>query len=155
MNSRHRAREVALQILYRYDVSAHSTGTPPPTGQALADDLVRHFEHFQVPAGLREFAAQLVSGTLQNIPSLDALLEKHADHWKISRMGFIDRNLLRMSTYEMRNFPDIPHQVTIDEAVELAKQFGTQETPAFINGILDSLISAPNPANNPEGSAGS
>lgn len=139
MKSRHRAREVALQILYRYDVNLANSGTPVPTGTALINDLQFHFNHFQVADTLRQFAAELVAGTLSKTQELDALLEKHAVNWKVSRMSLIDRNLLRMSAYELLNFPDIPPSVTIDEAVELAKQFGTAETPAFVNGILDSV----------------
>ena len=139
MKSRHRAREVALQILYGYDVSIRTQGVTPPTGIALAEDLKRHFEHFQVQPQLREFSAELVAGTLREMERLDLLLEKHAVNWKITRMGLIDRNLLRMAMYELLHFADIPSSVTIDEAVELAKAFGTAETPAFINGILDSV----------------
>jgi transcription antitermination protein NusB len=139
MKSRHRAREIALQILYRYDVALQSTGLQPPQGSGLADDLRKHFDHFQVPDPVREFAALLVAGTLQNLPTLDQLLEKHAANWKITRMGFIDRNLLRMATFELTQVADTPHTVTIDEAVELAKQFGTAETSAFVNGILDAI----------------
>jgi N utilization substance protein B len=139
MNSRHRAREIALQILYRYDVAAHSMGTPFPEGSALAEDLKSHFKHFDVPQSLQEFAAQLVAGTLQELSKIDQILEKFAVSWKISRMGFVDRCLLRMAIYEMLHFPDIPHSVTLDEAIELGKQFGTADTPAFVNGILDAV----------------
>jgi N utilization substance protein B len=140
MNSRHRAREVAFQILYRFDLEVHSSGTPPPTGEALLKELVHHFEHFKVPEELREFAAALVVGTVTTLPEIDPLIETYAAQWRVSRMGMVDRNILRMSVYEMKHFPDIPPQVTIDEAVEVAKQFGSEETPAFINGILDAIL---------------
>ena len=135
MTSRHRAREVALQILYQFAVE----GKVIPQGTALATELSRHFDHFQIAEPLREFAAQLVAGTLTSRMTLDERLEKVAANWKISRMSFIDRNLLRMAMYEMGNFKEIPRTVTINEAVELAKQFGTSDSPAFVNGILDSL----------------
>jgi N utilization substance protein B len=139
-HSRHHAREIALQILYRYDVNANAKdGTAAPTGMALADDLRKHFEHFQVSEGVREFAAELVAGTLQNTAELDLEIEKYAQNWKISRMALIDRNLLRMALFEMTRFKDIAAAVTIDEAVELAKQFGTADTSAFVNAILDSF----------------
>jgi transcription antitermination protein NusB len=151
-HSRHHAREIALQILYRYDsnsagdsktdVSADAEGAPArgiPTGLALADDLRKHFEHFQVTSGVREFAAELVVGTLTNTVELDAEIEKYANNWKIARMAMIDRNLLRMALFEMTRFKDIPAAITIDEAVELAKQFGTAETSSFVNAILDSF----------------
>ena len=142
-HSRHHAREIALQILYRYDVNATGAAkaeeaTPVPTGIALAEDLKKHFEHFQVTEGVREFAAELVAGTLKNVADLDLEIEKYANNWKISRMALIDRNLLRMALFEMSRFKDIPAAITIDEAVELAKQFGTADTSSFVNAILDS-----------------
>lgn len=139
MKSRHRAREIALQILYQYDLSLHSSGQAAPDGQKLISDLRYHFDHFAVPEGLREFAGQLVAGTLNEMKSLDELLEKHASNWKVARMSSVDRSLLRMAAYEMLHFPDIHSSIIIDEAIELAKQFGTSETPSFINGILDSI----------------
>ena len=140
MKMRHRAREVALQILYGYEMNAVAgSSSVTPEGRALASDLTKHFEHFRVPDGAREFAAELVTGTLMHVTELDAALEKHAVNWKIGRMASIDRTLLRMSIYEMTRFPEIPHTVTIDEAIELGKQFGSSETSAFLNGILDAI----------------
>lgn len=135
MNPRRRSREVALQILYRYDLSTE----PAPTGLALAQELTGHFDHFQVPLNSREFAAELVSGSLSKREELDPLIEQQAAHWKLGRMGSIDRCLLRMAVHELRNFPDIPVSVTIDEAIELAKQFGSQESASFVNGMLDAI----------------
>lgn len=137
MKSRHRAREVALQILYRYDLSKNTDSNPAI--QELIRELDHHFEHFQVPQELREFAARLVSGTLMEIAELDSLLEKSASNWKVGRMPSVDRSLLRMAVYELKHFPETDASVVIDEAIELAKQFGTAETPAFVNGILDSV----------------
>jgi len=139
VKSRHRAREIALQVLYQFDLATHSTGQPAPQGRVLSASLIYHFDHFAVPDTLRAFVGQLVVGTLENIPAVDTTLEKHAAHWKIARMSSIDRSLLRMAIYEMLHIKDVPHSVVIDEAVELAKQFGTSESPAFINGILDSI----------------
>jgi transcription antitermination protein NusB len=144
MISRHKAREIALQILYRYDVASHGNGpTSGPTAkkssQEMISELTSHFQHFDVPEPLREFAGQLVAGSLSEITRLDELLEKHASNWKVSRMSFVDRSLLRMAAYELINFPDTPASVVIDEAIELAKQFGNQDTPSFVNGILDSI----------------
>ena len=144
MSSRHRAREAALQILYRYDI-ATATASPikqPHDGQGMLDELGRHFEHFKVPLAFREFAANLVVGTLKQLTQIDLMLEKHASNWKLTRMSPVDRNLLRMSVYEMLNFPEIPRNVTIDEAIELAKQFGTADSPAFVNGVLDAVAQA-------------
>jgi N utilization substance protein B len=153
--SRHQAREVALQILYRYDMALQGvTNVHVPTGPSpvkpnltaapvpVIEDLNRHFDHFNVPEELRGFAAELVAGSLRELARLDGLLEKHASNWKVGRMGFVDRNLLRMSIYELSHFPDTPPSVVIDEAIELAKQFGTAESPAFINGVLDAIKGA-------------
>lgn len=137
--NRHRAREIAFQILYRYDLEAHATGLPLPKAYALEQDLKKHFEHFQVQDSLRDFSADLVRGTLANLESLDRTIEECSPKWKISRMPFVDRNLIRMSTYEMLNHTDIPVSVTIDEAIEIAKLFGTEESGAFVNGLLDAL----------------
>lgn len=139
MNSRHQAREVALQILYRYDVAQQTHGTPAPHGTELLADLSRHFQHFAVPDGIHEFATRLVAGTLSQLTVLDALLEKHVSNWKITRLGFVDRSLLRMAAYELTQIKDTPSTVVIDEAIELGKQFGTEDTPSFVNGVLDTL----------------
>ena len=138
MSTRRQAREIAFQILYRYDqvqaaALASGASAPPivrePT--ALLKELQEHFNHFRVPAELREFAALLASGALTRAVELDGLLEKHAANWKISRMSMIDRNLLRMAIFELLHMPETPPTVVIDEAIELAKQFGTTDSPAF------------------------
>jgi transcription antitermination factor NusB len=156
--TRHQAREIALQILYRYDIGLqpasaavsasdaaaaagqHAISAKTPT--QLIEELNHHFDHFKVPVDLRGFAAELVAGTIREMSSLDALLEKHASNWKLGRMSFIDRNLMRMSIYELKHFPDTPVSVVIDEAVELAKEFGTAESPGFVNGVLDAIKGA-------------
>ncbi|MBI2711421.1 MAG: transcription antitermination factor NusB [Bdellovibrio sp.] len=139
MNSRHRAREIALQILYQYDLNALASGKVPPTDLALVADLRHHFDHFSVPESLREFAAELVAGTLANLAKLDSELEKHASNWKVARMSSVDRSLLRMATFEMTRMGSVPETVVIDEAIELAKAFGTEDTPSFVNGVLDAI----------------
>ena len=145
MNSRHRAREIALQILYQYDLPIYA---PSPIvshfkAEVLSSELRRHYDHFNVPDTLREFIGQLVAGTLLEKEKMDILLEKHASNWKVARMSAVDRSLLRMACYEMTFHKETPHSVIIDEAIELAKQFGTSESPAFINGILDSIKTDP------------
>ena len=139
MKSRHHAREIALQILYQYDLTRIANPSAVPQGRDLTHDLQHHYQHFNVPQPIREFVGQLVAGTLQNLVSLDEQLEKHASNWKIPRMSSVDRSLLRMATYEMLFLREVSPSIVIDEAIELAKQFGTSETPAFINGVLDSI----------------
>lgn len=142
MSYRHRAREIALQVLYRFDVAATASGNAPDAtldGRELSQELIKHFDHFKVDAEVREFAAELVAGTLKEATSLDELIEKHASNWKVARMAVLDRCLLRMASFEMKRFAETPTSVVIDEAIELAKQFGTTESPAFVNGILDAI----------------
>ena len=90
----------------------------------------------------RDADRRVVAGTLGALTQLDEALQKHASHWKVSRMSSLDRSLLRMATYELMYSKDVPKTVVIDEAIELAKQFGTAETPAFVNGVLDSIGNA-------------
>jgi N utilization substance protein B len=135
--SRHRAREVALQILYRYEVAKIDEGFVIPEGSELSTDLQKHFEHFQIEPGLRAFAAELVISTLSHLAALDAEIEARSKNWKVGRMSVIDRCLLRMAFGEMRQFPSTDRAVVIDEAIELAKQFGTSDSSSFVNGILD------------------
>lgn len=139
MKSRHQAREVALQILYKYDLATHSVGQNAPQGYDLTRSLKHHFEHFGVHESIRGFIGQLVAGTLERVKDLDPLVERYASNWKVSRMSSVDRSLLRMAVYEMIHLKDTPASVVIDEAIELAKEFGTSDTPAFINGVLDSI----------------
>ncbi len=162
-NTRHRAREIALQILYQHELNHHSAvgGAKGPiviaplvggsTGssnlpQAGIGDLKKYFEHFKVSEALREFIGVLVAGTTSQTQVIDETLEKHASNWKVSRMSFVDRCLLRMAAYELLNLRETPPSVVINEAIELGKQFGTSDTPAFINGILDSIKNSLDPA---------
>ena len=141
MSTRHHAREVALQILYRYDIakSERPDENKVTDASTLTRELQEHYEHFSISASQREFISTLVAGTILERDGLDEILERHTSNWKINRMTYVDRSLLRMAVYEMKNFPDIPVSVVIDEAIELGKQFGSAETPAFVNGILDAV----------------
>ncbi len=138
MNSRHRAREIALQILYQYDLAQR---TPVRTSDAhMIEDLKQHYEHFRVSDDIRPFVGELVAGTLRSLTELDTHLEKHTANWKVSRFSAVDRCILRMAVYEMLHFPQMPRAVVIDEAIELAKEFGSDESASFVNGILDQVL---------------
>jgi len=137
--SRRQAREAALQILYRMDGQPAELDLWLADPSKLAKELASHFSHFLVPEPQREFAAQLAAGALKERQQTDALIEASQTQWKLSRMAAIDRNLLRLAAYELTHFMDIPASVTINEAVELAKQFGSAESAGFINGILDQI----------------
>lgn len=130
-NPRRLARTVALQILYQYDLNS--------TPNHLVDDLKKYYDHFKVPENLREFVGQLVAGSVLDRQKIDELIEKNLSNWKLTRMSSVDRSLLRMATYEMQFLKSTPAAIVIDEAIEIAKEFGTAESPAFVNGILDSI----------------
>lgn len=155
MKVRHKAREAAFQILYRYDLDRTGGDMPFPQGSDLEMDLDRHFDHFDVPPQARDFAAKLVRGTIAQLAEMDQLIERNAIRWKVSRMPFVDRNLLRMACFELIHFgSEIPASVTIDEAVELGKRFGTAETGPFVNGILDTIASAARAPSSESGASG-
>ncbi len=129
MSSRSRAREVALQSLFQEDLNPRDS----------RDQLAPFVESRLQDAELREFATSLVLGVLRNRGELDALLEAKAENWSLSRMAATDRNVLRLGAYEIR-YADTPERVAINEAVELAKRFGSKQSSQFVNGILDKLI---------------
>jgi N utilization substance protein B len=129
MSRRSRAREIALQALFQEDLNPENS--LENLGAFLAARL--HDD------AMREFAKQLVLGVKRNQNELDALLSEKAENWAISRMAATDRNLMRMAAFEIRYF-DTPDRVAIDEAVELAKRYGSAQSPQFVNGILDKLI---------------
>lgn len=137
--SRHRGREFALQILYRFEIEPPIA--PLDDARGLAAELTRHFEHFEVPDETRAFTGELVIGVLTRAANeLDPLIERYSQNWKISRMPIIDRALIRLAIYELLHQRETPPRVVIDEAIELAKTFGTPETSAFTNGILDAVL---------------
>lgn len=129
MSRRSRAREIALQALFQEDLNPQNS--LENFGAFLALRL-RDDES-------REFAKGLVLGVKRNQDELDALLQSKAEHWSVHRMPATDRNLLRLGAFEIR-YTDTPDRVAINEAVELAKRYGTAQSSQFINGILDKLI---------------
>lgn len=129
MARRSRAREVALQALFQEDLN------PRDSRDQIAPFLNSRLHDEE----LQEFAMMLVLGVLRNLAELDALLESKADNWSLHRMAATDRNVLRLGAFEIR-YADTPDRVAIDEAVELAKRFGSAQSSQFVNGILDKLI---------------
>ena len=148
ITQRHRAREFALQILYRYEVQESAT----LEAATVARELISHFDHFKIPDELREFTGHLVAGVLLHRAEIDPLIEANTPGWRVARMPLVDRSLLRIATFELKHPSDASHSTVIDEAVELAKTFGSQETPAFVNAVLDAIrtqlaTASPNPVN--------
>lgn len=167
--SRRRARELALQALYAVDLGLRRWGRPPlheveleaPSGEieaildaaertpaaadvgALDPERVRTvFEavaaHFEAPAAAHRFAWELVSGVCASIGQLDERIAARARNWRVSRMAAVDRNVLRIGVWELGH-TTAPPAVVIDEAVELARRYGSDSSPAFVNGVLDAL----------------
>ena len=131
MGKRRKAREVALQFLYQLD--QHGAGDPAPHG---AEFWARH----PVDPDTQAFADTLVRGAKQQQPKIDQLLAQYAEHWDLDRMAVVDRNILRMAVYELLWAPDVPPKAVINEAIEIAKKFGTTESSRFINGVLDRIL---------------
>ncbi len=131
MGSRRKARECALQMLFAADVS-----------QTAPDDLVRTYwaelGETEIEAPARDFATRLALGTLAHTVELDERIRLRAEHWRISRMAIVDRNILRLAVYEFLHEPT-PRTVAINEALEIARRFSTYEATQFINGILDAI----------------
>jgi N utilization substance protein B len=129
MRKRTQARECALQILYQSDIRKEQP-------EKLFLDFWRDNE---VGAEVSDFASSLVLGTLKNMKKIDETITSYASNWKLNRMAVIDRNVLRLATYELLFCDDIPQKVSINEAVDLAKKFGDTESGKFVNGILDKI----------------
>ncbi len=127
MGNRHKSREFALQILYAIDVS----GNDPTLVRSL------FWESLTAPDEVRAFAEEIVTGVLRDQEKIDRLITHFSEHWTIDRMTAVDRNILRMAVCELISIPGIPHSVTINEAVEIGKKFGSEDSGAFVNGILD------------------
>ncbi|MBA3806221.1 MAG: transcription antitermination factor NusB [Acidobacteria bacterium] len=131
MGSRRKARECALQMLFAADIS-----------ETRADELVRSFwaelSDEETEPAARDFATRLATGTLANLVALDERIRSRAEHWRISRMAVVDRNILRLAVYEFMHEPT-PRTVAINEALEIARRFSTYEATQFINGILDAI----------------
>jgi len=126
---RRKAREIALQILYQKDI----------TQESLKNIWDFFCEHHHPPAASLEYAQQLVQGVCKHQTQIDILIEKCAQHWRVERISPIDRNILRLAIYEMLFIDEVPPKVSINEAIELAKIYGTETSGAFVNGILDAL----------------
>lgn len=130
MKGRHRARVVALQALYEIDCVSH-----PP-----AVVLYRHLSENTMAPSYADFARHLVNGVLAHRDVLDQFIHQHAPEWPLEQMAYIDRNILRMAIFEFAIDGGTPIKVAINEAVELAKWFGSDSAPRFVNGVLGSLV---------------
>ncbi len=129
MGNRRKSRELAMQALFYMDM-----------GQGDPKELLERFcNNFTPSKKALPFFLMLVKGVVQAGPEIDAIIERFSANWKLSRMSCVDRNVMRIAVYELLCCHDIPSKVSINEAIDVGKKFGTDESGAFINGILDSI----------------
>jgi N utilization substance protein B len=125
--NRSRAREVALQLLFQHDLN-----------QGVERPAIERFSHERLnEADLESFALALFDGVLAHLAVIDDRLGRAAENWRVSRMAVVDRNVLRLGAFELLHTPETPANVVLDEAIELARRFGSAGSPAFVNGVLD------------------
>ncbi len=132
MGTRRQARELAMQALFYMDIQ----------NNASLQMLESFCENFRPPKRSHPFFLTLVNGVLETRSEIDTLIERFSKNWKINRMSCVDRNVMRVAVYEMLYCEDIPPKVSINEAVDVGKKFGGEESGAFINGIMDSIRDA-------------
>jgi transcription antitermination protein NusB len=130
VKARHQARVAALQALYEIDCAGHAPGLV----------LERRLADAKLPKAAEDFSQRLVSGTLKHQDVLDFFIHRHAPEWPLEQMAYIDRNILRMAIFEFAVDAKTPIKVVINEAVELAKTFGSDSAPRFVNGVLGTLV---------------
>jgi transcription antitermination protein NusB len=129
MHQRRKAREVTLQVLYELDV----------LGIDIREAIDRFWANFDAPEEARKFSSLLIEGTWNNREKIDSLISGSSENWTIARMSRVDKSILRMAVYELMFCNDIPPKVTLNEAIDLGKVYGSENSGAFINGILDAL----------------
>ena len=129
MGNRRKSRELAMQALFYMDMSQNDS-----------NEMIERFcNNFAPSKKVLPFFLKIVKGAIQAKAEIDSILERFSDNWKLSRMSCVDRNIMRVAVYELLYCHDIPSKVSINEAIDIGKKFGTQESGAFINGILDSI----------------
>jgi transcription antitermination protein NusB len=131
MGDRRRSREIALQVLFQTEFT--------PT-LAIDSALALVLDNFQVDDEVKEFASDLVHGVWSHKEEIDGLIQAHSQSWKISRMAFVDKNILRIGVFEIKFLSDkVPYQVVMNESIEIGKRFGSIDSSSFINGVLDNI----------------
>lgn len=128
MGKRRQSRELALQQLFQSDMNPKSDDVLKLSGDSDPGDEVR------------DFYKELVQGVTTKKGDIDHLIETHSNNWKVSRMAKVDLNILRMATYELMFSTGVPPNVALNEAIEISKKFGSEDSPSFINGILDNIL---------------
>jgi transcription antitermination protein NusB len=134
MGIRRKAREAALQMLYQMDMDGMDM-----SDAAVAQIVQLYWRDLAQNSDGQDFANALVHGCAQEHEHLDNTIRSVSQHWRLERMDRVDRNILRLGTYELLRLADVPRRVTLNEAVELAKRFGSESSPSFVNGVLDRI----------------
>jgi N utilization substance protein B len=129
LRRRRKSREFALQVLYQLNI----------TKQEAITALTRFQEHFSPNEEADEFLKRLVLGVLEHCQEFDRLIEQYSENWRLDRITMVDRNILRMALFELLYCEEIPPKVTINEAIDLGKRYGSEDSGSFINGILDRI----------------
>ena len=129
MSKRRKARELTLQALFQWDAMQGRS-------EATGDDLV------SLPEDIKNngFSLRLFKGVMEHRAEIDQVIMRHAEHWSLNRMGSVDRNILRFCIFEFLYLDDIPLKVSLNEAIEIAKRYGSEESGKFVNGILDQVL---------------
>ncbi|MHC4343558.1 MAG: transcription antitermination factor NusB [Planctomycetota bacterium] len=130
MDKRTRARELAVQGLYQLDVQ----------GSDLLEFLDGFLTEYEADAMIRKLAADWTNGTWENLAKCDELIVAATIKWELSRLSMVDKSILRLAVYQLKFCDDIPPRVAINEAIELAKKFGSHKSPSFVNGVLDAVL---------------
>ena len=130
---RRRAREAALQVLFAADASRRIDPV------SVEEVFIAFSQAFPLSARARKRASELASGVACNLKPIDECIAQACTHWKLYRLATVDRNILRIATYELLFEPDTPGEVIMDEAVEIARRFSSDSSPAFVNGVLDMI----------------
>jgi len=128
--SRRLARQVAFQTLFQIDLANSDVETA----------LEQRLDDAALDVDNQEYVKEVVRGVMQKLPALDAQISAVSKGWQVHRLGFVDRNILRLAIYEIVFMDEIPVRVAVNEAVELAKEFGDEEAPKFINGLLGTVV---------------
>ncbi len=129
MGARRKAREIALQLLFQMDL----------TKESVEESFSTFFCERSYRPEIEEFAKQLAIGTREHRDEIDKIISKSLDNWRLSRIAVVDRNILRMAVYEFLYESNTPKKVVINEAIEIAKKYGSKESGQFINGVLDAI----------------
>lgn len=138
MKKRRDSRVLALQVLYALDIQSDIRSLDIGTLSERATEQLHLMDTGHAGSG-QDLSYLLIQGVFNHLETIDSFIESASDNWTVNRLSVIDRNIIRIAVFEIAYIPDIPHRVAINEAIEIAKSFGTDNSPKFINGVLDRI----------------